>query len=125
MKTKVVFVVCLLFGLMMINAGFNKLFHYMPMPENMPEKAANTFKALMAIGWLMPLVAIVEIVGGLLFIIPKTRALGAIVIFPIMVGIVLYNVFTDTSSMAMAFVFFAVNLYVIFENRSKYSQLLK
>jgi uncharacterized membrane protein YphA (DoxX/SURF4 family) len=46
------------------------------------------FAAFGEISWLMPLVGIVEVIGGLLFIFPKTRALGAIVILPVMVGIV-------------------------------------
>lgn len=37
MKQKILFGVCLLFGLMLINSGFNKFFNYMPMPEDMPE----------------------------------------------------------------------------------------
>jgi hypothetical protein len=46
----------------------------------------------MEIGWLMPLVGAFEVVGGVLFMITKTRALGAIVILPIMVGIMLTHI---------------------------------
>ena len=81
MKSKVTFVICLLFGLMFINAGLNKFLNYMPVPKDMPENLMKVFGAFMTIGWLMPLVGIAEIVGGILFIIPKTRALGALVIF--------------------------------------------
>jgi putative oxidoreductase len=124
MKKKILFVVSLLFGLMMINAGLNKFFNYMPMPDNMPEKLVKAFNAFMEIGWLLPLVGFVEIVGGILFVIPKTRALGAIVILPVMVGIMLTNTITEPSGLPIALVLFAINLWVIFENRNKYSQLL-
>src|ERR1700712_3796153 len=83
MKKKILFVVSLLFGLMFINSGLNKFFNYMPMPKDMPEDVMKFFSAFMAIGWLMPLVAITEIIGGILFITNKYRALGALVIFPI------------------------------------------
>ncbi|HCO85795.1 MAG TPA: DoxX family protein, partial [Arenibacter sp.] len=33
MKNKILTVLCILFGLMMINSGLNKFFNYMPMPE--------------------------------------------------------------------------------------------
>ena len=33
------FILCLLFGLMFINAGLDKFLHYMPMPEMKPEQA--------------------------------------------------------------------------------------
>ena len=123
MKKRIIFVVSLLFGLMMINAGLNKFLNYMPMPDNMPEKMLMAMGAFMEIGWLMPLVGLVEITGGILFIVPKTRALGAIVILPVMVGIILTNTITDASGLPIALIFFAINLWVIFENRDKYVQL--
>jgi uncharacterized membrane protein YphA (DoxX/SURF4 family) len=124
MKKKILFGVSLLFGLMMINGGLDKFLHYMPMPSDMPEKLTKAFNAFMEIGWLMPLVGFVEIVGGILFIISKTRALGAIVILPVMVGIMLTNTITEPSGLPIALVFFAINVWVIIENRAKYLQLL-
>jgi putative oxidoreductase len=124
MKKKILFVVSLLFGLMIINAGLNKFFNYMPIPDNMPEKLVKAFNAFMEIGWLLPLVGFLEIVGGILFVIPKTRALGAIVILPVMVGIMLTNTITEPSGLPIALVLFAINLWVIFENKNKYVQLL-
>lgn len=124
MKNKILFGLSLIFGLMMLNAGMDKLFHYMPMPENMPESLTNAFKAFSDIGWLLPLVGIVEIIGGILFIFPKTRALGAIMIFPVMVGIMLTNTVTDMSGFPIALAFFLVNLWAIYDNKEKYSILV-
>jgi uncharacterized membrane protein YphA (DoxX/SURF4 family) len=92
MKNKILFVVSLLFGLMYINAGLNKFFNYMPMPEKMPESSIKVMQAFTDIGWLMPLLGIVEIIGGALFITNRYRALGAIIILPVMVGILLTNI---------------------------------
>ena len=83
MKKKIMFVVSLLFGLEFINAGLNKFFNYMPIPEDLPENMVKLMSAIMEVSWLIPLVAFAEILGGLLFAIPKTRILGAMVIFPI------------------------------------------
>ena len=120
------FILCLLFGLMFINAGLDKFLHYMPMPEDMPEEAKDAFGALMKLPWLLPLVGIVEIVGGLLFILPKTRALGAIVILPIMVGILLHNctVAPAAPGIGIAAVLFLINLWMLNDNREKYKTLL-
>lgn len=120
MKQKILFGVCLLFGLMFINAGLNKFFNYMPMPEDMPESMTKLMAAFMQISWLMPLVAVAEIIGGILFIIPKFRALGAIIVFPVMVGILLTNIINAPSGLPIALVLLAINLWVIFENREKY-----
>src|ERR1700710_1201082 len=107
-KSKVLFVVALLMGLFFINAGLNKFFNYMPMPKDIPEKMLKAFGAFMEIGWLMPLVGLAEIIGGLLIIIPRTRALGALIIFPVMVGIVLTNIVQDKSGLPIAVVFAAI-----------------
>ena len=125
MKRKITFVLSLLFGLMFINAGLNKFFNYMPPPDNLPENLLKAFQAFSQIGWLMPLVGFAEILGGVLFIFPKTRALGALVIFPVMIGIMLTNTLTDTSGLPIALVFFAINIWVIYENRLKYLPMLK
>lgn len=93
------------------------------MPEEMPEEMMKLFAAFMTIGWLMPLVGVAEILGGILFIIPKTRALGAVVIFPVMIGIILTNT-VELSGMPIALALFAINIWVIYENRHKYAPML-
>lgn len=125
MKRKVLFVICLLFGLMFINAGLNKFFNYMPVPNDLPEPLINASMHMMAIGWLMPLVGIVEVIGGLLFIIPATRALAAVVLFPVMAGIVLTHITVAPSGIPMVLILTLVLLWVMVENRRKYMCLLK
>ena len=124
MKKKILLVVSILFGLMFINAGLNKFFNYIPVPADMPEKMMNAMKAMMELGWLLPLIAVAEIIGGILFMIPKYRALGAIIIFPIMIGILLTHLFIAPSGLPMALVLLAINLWVIIENRAKYLPMI-
>lgn len=125
MKKKILFVISLLFGLMFINSGLNKFFNYMPMPKDMPENMMKVIGAFMEIGWLMPLIAVAEIIGGSLFIIPKYRALGAIIIFPVTVGVVLTHVVNFQSGIPVALILMAINLWVIMENREKYLPMLR
>ena len=123
-KSKILFVVSLLFGLMFINAGLNKFLNYMPVPENLPEKMMKAMTAIMELGWLLPLIGVSEIVGGLLIIVPKTRALGALVIFPVMVGITLTNIVQDSSGLPLVAVLWAILIWIMVENRKKYSPLI-
>ncbi len=118
-------ILCLLFGLMFINAGLDKFFHYMPMPE-MAEAQKKLFAAFGEITWLMPLVGAVEVIGGLLFIFPKTRALGAIVILPVMVGIVIHNLtkFPTSTGITISLVLLLINLWILIDNRKKYEVLV-
>ena len=112
-----------LFGLMFINAGLDKFLHYMPVPPLEPEMM-NVFEAFMSIKWLMPLVGAVELLAGLLFIFPKTRLLGALMIFPVMVGIMLHNAVFMPEGLAIAGVFFLINLWVLYENKEKIKDLV-
>lgn len=124
MKKKILFVLSLLFGLMFINSGLNKFFNYMPMPKNMPESMTKLMTAFMQISWLMPLIGTAEIIGGVLFIIPKYRALGAIIIFPVMIGILLTNIIYVPSGLPIVLILLIINLWVIIENREKYLPLI-
>lgn len=125
MKQKILFVLCLLFGLMFINAGLNKFLNYMPVPEDMPEDSMQMFTAMVQIGWLLPLIAIVEIIGGILFIIPKVRALGAAVLAPIMTGIMISHITIAPEGLPIALALLIIYLWVIIENRSKYLPMIQ
>lgn len=116
-----------LFGLMFINAGLDKFFHYMPMPTDLPEEAKKAFGAFMQIPWLMPLVGIVEFIGGLLVIFPKTRTLGALILFPVMVGILAHNFSVAPAfvGIAIALVLFLINLWILWEGRKQYQGLFQ
>lgn len=125
MKQKIISVLSLLSGLMFINAGLNKYLNYIPVPDNLPEKVQKMNAAFMEIGWLMPLVAAAEIIGGILFIIPRTRALGALILFPVMIGILLTHLIFVPNGLVIALVLMAINLWVIYENREKYMPLIR
>jgi len=117
------FIFSLLFGLMFINAGLSKFFNYMPMPELTPEQM-EIFAAMEKLKWITPLAGLVEIIGGLLFIFPRTRALGAIVILPVMVGIVVHNYTFEPSGLAIAIPLLLINIWMIIDNRAKFQHLL-
>ncbi|AZA78397.1 DoxX family membrane protein [Chryseobacterium sp. G0186] len=125
MKT-IKFILCLLFGIMFINAGLDKFFHYNPTPQ-LTEAQMKIYAAFGEIGWLLPLVGAVEVIGGLLFIFPKTRALGAIIILPVLVGILIHNLYRDPSSVGISIsaVLFLINIWIIFDNREKYKNLVR
>lgn len=117
------FIVFLLFGLMFINSGLNKLFHYLPTPE-LSEELTRVNQAFDTIAWLLPLVGIVEVIGGILSIIPRTRPLGLIMLFPIMIGVMCQHIFYAPEGLPFAGAFLVVNLWGIFEHRNKYLSLI-
>jgi uncharacterized membrane protein YphA (DoxX/SURF4 family) len=122
---KVLTVVYILFALMFINSGLNKLFNYIPMPDDLPQEVIDFNNHFNAIFWLMPLIAIVEIIGGVLFLFDKTRALAAIVILPIMIGILLTHILMIPSGLPIAIVLMLINAFVIYQNKEKYLPLIQ
>jgi putative oxidoreductase len=124
MQQKILNVLCIVFGIGMIVFGANKFFNFMPMPKDMPAEQMEAFAAFGKLKWLMPLIAIAEIVGGALMLLPKTRALGAIVILPVTVGIVLHNAVFEPSGLAIAGVFAAINIWAIIDNKKKYEPMI-
>jgi len=117
------FILCLLSGLILLNAGLDKFLHYMPVPE-MDSEIMKIGEAMMTLKWIIPLTGTIEIIGGILFIFPKTRALGAIVILPVMVGILIHNATFIPSGLIIAGILFLINLWMLYENREKYKSLI-
>ena len=125
MKTKILSVLSFLFGSLFIVTGLNKFLFFMPMPSNVPEKMAKALAAFIEIGWLIPLIGIAEIIGGLLIIFPRTRALGALVIFPVMVGIFLTNIVQDSRGLPMGLALSAILILIIASNWKKYLPMIR
>ncbi|MFP3834363.1 DoxX family protein [Chryseobacterium sp. SIMBA_028] len=118
-------ILCLLFGILFINAGLDKFFHYNPTPQ-LTDAQIKIYAAFGEIGWLLPLVGAVEVIGGLLFIFPKTRTLAAIIILPVLVGILIHNLFRDPSTVGITIstVLFIINIWMIIDNKEKYKNLV-
>lgn len=125
MKT-VLTILSVILGLSMVAFGLDKFLHFFPMPKFTPEQM-EVMSAFGKIKWIMPLTGFIEIVGGILFAIPKTRALGAIVILPVMAGIMAHNItfFESFASFSLPLIFSLIVIWALFDNRQKYAQLLK
>ncbi|GCC51446.1 DoxX family protein [Chryseotalea sanaruensis] len=124
MKNKIFSVLYIIMGLLFINGGLNKFFNYMPPPDTLPEAMVKDFMAILEISWLMPLIGAAEILGGLLITIPKTRALGTLVLFPVVVGILLTHIFVEPTGLPIALIIVALIGKLIYDNRVKYAYLL-
>ncbi len=118
MKEKVITVIRFLLGLMMVNAGFNKFFHYMPMPE-MTQVAMDLMGAFGASGFMLPLIAITEIIAGVLLLSKRSTALGAVLMMPITVNIFLFHAFLDTAGMGMGIVLLLINIAILVSEKKR------
>lgn len=115
-------ILSVLFGAAMIIFGANKFFNFIPMPELTPHQA-EIFGAFGKIGWLMPMVALAEILGGLLVLFPKTQAIGTLVLLPIILGIMAHHIHHDPAGLATGIGFGLVEVWILLVNRKKLAKL--
>lgn len=83
-----------LLGLLFLIFGLNFFLNFLPSPTNPPEGSppALFFAALYPTGYLV-FVKSLEILGGVLVAIPKTRNFGLLVLGPIIINILAFHVF--------------------------------
>lgn len=117
------FILCLLFGLIFINAGLDKFLHYMPIPPLEPE-ILKVGEAFGTIKWLLPLVGFIEILGGILFIWQKTRALAVLILLPIMVGILIHHIVFLPEGLIVPGILALIYGWILWENKEKYKSLI-
>jgi len=108
------------FGCLMINSGLNKFLQYMAHPPLEP-KAKALMMAFTTAGYMWPLVAITEISGGLMVILKKTRAVGAIVLMPISVNVFALDLFLNLPMLMIGVMVLLLNVVIL---ASEYKRLL-
>lgn len=111
-------------GLIFVNAGANKFFNYMPMPDDLPEQVIEMGMAFMEIPWLMPFIAVFELIGGILLLHPQSRALGMLVLLPILSGILVHH-FSLGMGVLMPLLLGLVLVWIAIENRWKFRDLFR
>ena len=127
MKQKINLILSILFGGLLANTGLNKLLpkdlKYMPKPE-MLDAAKATMRALVESGWIWEMVGISQIIGGVLLMIPRFRALASIILLPVNIGIFLFHAIQDAPErMPMSIMILAINIWFIYDCRRKYKPL--
>jgi putative oxidoreductase len=91
----------------------------------MPEAAGAFMGALVTSGYIMTIVAIVEIVTGILLLVNKFQPLTLVVLFPILLNAFLFHLFLDLAGIGGAVVALAMNVFLMFANKEAYSAVLK
>ena len=123
MKSKVISVIRILFGLILIVFGANKFFGFMPMPE-LSGGAGEFMGALGATGYIFPVVGAVEMGVGVLLALNLFVPLALVVLMPISVNIVLFHVFLDMGGIVPAAVVGGLNVVLLFVYLPAYTSLL-
>lgn len=83
-----------LLGLVFVVFGLNFFLGFMPMPPPPPaDTPVGMFMGAVFKTGYMAMVKVLEVAGGLLVAIPRTRPLGLLVLGPIIVNILAFHIF--------------------------------
>jgi putative oxidoreductase len=111
-----------LLGALFIFGGASHLFKFGPPPPPMTGDPETFMKLFMSTGY-MDVIKICELLFGILVFIPKTRALGLILLAPIVVNILIFELhIAKAPGIGVALV--VVNALAIYLNKEKYSSIL-
>lgn len=122
MNAKLIMVLRLLLGLILLVMGSNKFFHFLPMPP-MEGPPADFMGALIATGFMFPLIAITEISAGALLLINKWTGLALIFTSILSVNIILFHLALNPEGIALGAVVAILNVVLIYANWNKFKTL--
>jgi putative oxidoreductase len=119
-----------LLGLLFLIFGSNFFLNFIPMPAD-PSPADAPHKLFMAAmfptGYLA-FVKVLEITGGLLVAIPKTRNIGLLVLGPIIVNILAFHVFLTKGAGLFdppILLIVALSLFLLWSGRRRFAGLIR
>lgn len=112
-----------LLGLAFVVFGLNGFLNFIPAPP--PPAAGGAFLgALFATGYMFPLIKGTEVVAGILLLSGRFAALGAVVLTPVLVNIVLYHAAFDPSGLVVPLFLAALYALVVKRHWSSYAPML-
>ena len=113
-----------LLGLIFVVFGSNIFLRFIPMPPPPPGLLGDFTKALFASHYLH-VVAVFQIVGGLLLLIGRFIPLGLVLLAPVIVNIDLVHILMDPSGLPLAVVISILELFLIWRYRDAFAGVLR
>ncbi|MCX6209153.1 MAG: DoxX protein [Bacteroidetes bacterium] len=122
MKQQIKHIPAYLLALVYLIFGLNFFIHFIAMPPM--DGNAGAFAGLLYSTGFLAFVKVLEISSGLLLLIPKTRALAYLLIAPITVNILLFELFM-VGKPGIGLLLVILNAVGIFLNKEKYISIIK
>ena len=111
-----------LLALVFLVFGLNFFFHYLPMPPMTGD--AGTFAGLLYTTKYLLVVKTLEVICAVLLLIPCTRALGLLLIAPIVVNIFLFEILIAKAP-GIGVILLLINVLAIVLNKNSYLGIVK
>lgn len=119
-------IIRLILGLGLLFFGISKLVHFNFMPVHIYTGDAALFiDSLSNSGYIMKVVAIFEILIGLMLVLGKWVPFALLLLAPISVNILLFHLFLDTPGLIIAMIVIALNVILIYKHWRVYRLLFR
>tara|TARA_R110002096_G_scaffold112163_10_gene244482 strand:+ start:2527 stop:2910 length:384 start_codon:yes stop_codon:yes gene_type:complete len=126
MQNKIALIAGGLLGLLFLVFGLNFFLNFLPMPSPAEGTPAAAFMGAMYGSGYLTFVKVLEILGGVLVAIPKTRNIGLLVLGPIVINILAFNTFVAPGGLAQPPVILVAVLsaFLLWAGRSSFAKLV-
>lgn len=118
-----VIVVRIILGLLFLVSVIGFVFNLMPQPK-LEQNAMLFITGMMASGYLLPLIKIVEFLCAVAFLTGRFVPLATVVIFPITLNVLLFHGVLAPDSMVVPVVLLLGNLFLAYAYRAKFTTVL-
>ncbi|HMF45752.1 MAG TPA: DoxX family membrane protein [Candidatus Udaeobacter sp.] len=112
-----------LLGLVFVVFGSNIFLHFIPMPPPPPTLVGDFTKAL-SLSHYLHVVAVFQIVGGLLLLIGRFVPLGLVLLAPVIVNIDLVHLLMEPSGLPMAALVTLLLIFLVWRYRDAFRGIL-
>lgn len=111
-------------GIILVLFGINKLYQFIPLPQP-PEEASAFISSLAHTGYMLTLIAVAEIIIGLLLIFKLWVPFALLLLVPLSLNILLFHLFLDVPGIGAALLVVALNAILLYKSRKRYVPLFR
>jgi putative oxidoreductase len=123
MKTAAI-IARILLGLLFVIMGLNIFLNFIHMPPP-PAGLAGDYMHALFMSHYFYVVAVTQIVGGLLVLSGRFTALGLALLIPVIVNILCFHIFLNHEGLPLACTVAALALFLLWQKRGNFAGLLK
>ena len=117
-------IIRIVLGVILLVFGVNHFADFLPMPKP-PAEAMEFMEALMKSGFVWTLIAIVEIISGILLILGRYSSLALSIFAPVAIGILLYHLVLDPAGGFIGYITFILEVLLVYSYFDMYKPLFK
>ena len=115
----------LLLGALILFSGANKFGHWLNASFMHDAMAWVINLSDIGGGFIIYGIGLLEIIVGIALLVNKFVTLAAMALLPLMVSILIFHMFLDLKGIGIALIVFAMNVYLVIENRDKISAMFQ